>query len=196
VLTLFGYVTANKGYAMVAEMLHALPRDVMFVIAGGARLPAEEQYVQHLKRHIASLGVSKQVIVTGYLSDEDLAEAMAATDVALVPHTQATSSYSVAFPLSYGKPTLASDLPYFRELLALGDCLELFKTADKNDFRDKLLALLDSPPRRHELAAKALSYAGRQTWPHIATATRDIYQAAIDSYHRNGHPTVPGAAAP
>jgi glycosyltransferase involved in cell wall biosynthesis len=40
-LTLFGYVTPNKGYSLVAQVLPALPPDVVFVIAGGARRPVE-----------------------------------------------------------------------------------------------------------------------------------------------------------
>jgi glycosyltransferase involved in cell wall biosynthesis len=185
-LTLFGYVTPNKGYAMVTEILDTLPPDVMLVIAGGARRPAEEQYVEHLKRHIREIGVSERVVITGYLSEEEIAEAMHVTDIALVPHTQATNSYSVTLPVTYGKPTLASDLACFREMAARSDCLELFRTGNKSDFRERLLALLGNAQRREQLAANALQYAARFTWPHVAAATRDVYRAAIDGHGRAG----------
>ena len=179
VLTLFGYVTPNKGYEMVADVLRDLPRDITFVIAGGARRPSEEEYVRYLQRHLADIGVQNRVVVTGYLSDEDVAAAMEATDVALVPHTQATNSYSVTLPLTHGKPTLASDLACFREMSARADCLELFRTGDRVDFRRKLQTLLDNPQRRAQLAANALEYAARFSWPRIAATTRDIYETAI-----------------
>jgi glycosyltransferase involved in cell wall biosynthesis len=181
-LTLFGYVTPNKGYAMVAEVLKALPADVVFVVAGGARRPVEEQYVQQVRQHARELGVEKRVIVTGYLPDEDVAEVMQATDIALVPHTQATNSYSVTLPVTYGKPTLASDLSCFREMAARSDCLELFRTGSKSDFREKLLALLANPQRREQLAANALHDAARFTWPNVASTTRDVYRTAIDGH--------------
>jgi glycosyltransferase involved in cell wall biosynthesis len=180
VLTLFGYVTPNKGYAMVLDNLATLPPDVVFVIAGGARRPIEEPCVADVKRHIAKAGVQDRVIVTGYLSDEDVAAAMQATDLALVPHTQATNSYSVTLPVSHGRPTLASDLACFREMASRGDCLELFETGDKSDFRRKLLALLDDPARRRQLAANAAQYARQFTWGHVAATTRNIYRAALD----------------
>jgi glycosyltransferase involved in cell wall biosynthesis len=180
VLTLFGYVTPNKGYAMVLDNLAALPPDVVFVVAGGARRPVEEQYVADVKRQIADAGVQDRVVITGYLSDEDVAAAMQATDLALVPHTQATNSYSVTLPVSHGRPTLASDLACFREMASRGDCLELFETGDKSDFRRKLLALLDDPARRRQLAANAAQYARQFTWEHVAATTRDIYRAALD----------------
>jgi glycosyltransferase involved in cell wall biosynthesis len=179
VLTLFGYVTPNKGYEMVAEVLRTLPPDVMFVIAGGARRPLEEEYVQHLQRRLRELGVDKRVVITGYLSEEEVADAMQGSDVALVPHTQATNSYSVTLPLSHGRPTLASDLACFREMAARGDCLELFRCGDKHDFRAKLTALLDDPQRRRRLAANALRYSERFAWRNVAAMTRDIYQAAL-----------------
>ena len=104
-LTLFGYVTPNKGYEMVAQVLPTLPADVMFVIAGGARRPIEEAYVQHLKLHLRNQGVDQRVVITGYLVDDDLADAMQASDIALAPHTQATNSYSVMLAVSHGRPT-------------------------------------------------------------------------------------------
>jgi glycosyltransferase involved in cell wall biosynthesis len=182
VLTLFGYVTPNKGYSMVAELLDTLPPDLRFVIAGGARRPAEEQYVDHLRRHIRDLGVEDRVVITGYLPDEEIAEVMQATDIALVPHTQATNSYSVTVPVTYGKPTLASDLACFREMAARGDCLELFRAGDKGDFREKLLVLLGDARRREQLAANALQYAARFTWPAVAATTRHVYRTAIDGH--------------
>jgi glycosyltransferase involved in cell wall biosynthesis len=180
VLTLFGYVTPNKGYDMVAEALPFLPPDVVFVIAGGARRPVEQEYVDHLRRDMRRAGVERRVIITGYLPEEEVADAMQATDLALVPHTQATNSYSVTLPVSHGRPALASDLACFREMAERGDCLELFRSGDKHDFRRKLLALLDDPQRRKQLAHNALHYSQRFAWGNVAAMTRDIYRAALD----------------
>lgn len=178
-LTLFGYVTPNKGYDLVAQALRDLPDDVTFVIAGGARRPPEQQYVDHLQRHLRNLGVHDRTIVTGYLRDDDVAAAMEAADIALVPHTQATNSYSVTLPLSHGKTTIASDLPCFREMAARTGCLELFRTGDVDDFRQKLQALLADGDRRAQLAANARLHAERFSWPAIAAATRAVYETAV-----------------
>jgi glycosyltransferase involved in cell wall biosynthesis len=105
---------------------------------------------------------------------------MQATDIALAPHTQATNSYSVMLPVTYGKPTLASDLPCFREMATGGDCLELFRTGSASECRTKLLALLENAERREQLAANALQYAARFAWPNVAAMTRAVYRRAID----------------
>jgi len=184
-LTLFGYITPNKGYTLVADALRHLPDDVVLVIAGGARRPIEQQYVDAVERHVRKIGMTRRVIITGYLSDAEVAEAMAATDLALAPHTQATNSYSVAFPLTYGKPTLASDLPCFREMAATSDSLELFENRSKADFRRKLVALLEDGARREQLAANALRHAERFRWPNVAQATRDVYAKAAARHRRS-----------
>jgi glycosyltransferase involved in cell wall biosynthesis len=178
-LTLFGYVTPNKGYAMVVDVLRHLPPDVVFVVAGGARRPIEEKYVSDLQRYVAQAGMHDRTVITGYLEDHEVAAVMDATDIALVPHIQATGSYSVTFPLSHGKPTLASDLPCFREIAARGNCLELFENGNAVHFRDQLMTLLQSPARRADLAAKASAYAVRFSWPEVAATTRNIYEAAL-----------------
>jgi glycosyltransferase involved in cell wall biosynthesis len=181
-LTLFGYVTPNKGYELVAQVLPALPQDVVFVIAGGARRPVEEEYVQHLREHFRKTGVERRIVITGYLSEEEVADAMQAADIALVPHTQATNSYSVTLPLSHGRPTLASDLACFREMAERGECLELFRSGDKHDLHARLMALLDDPLRRSQLADNALRYTSRFAWPNVAAMTRDVYQRALDGH--------------
>ncbi|HEV8435612.1 MAG TPA: glycosyltransferase family 4 protein [Thermoanaerobaculia bacterium] len=188
-LTLFGYVTPNKGYALVADILPKLPPDVVFVIAGGARRPVEEEYVEDVRRYLRQRRLEQRVLITGYLSEEEVADAMEAADIALVPHTQATNSYSVTLPLSHGRPVLASDLACFREMAQRGDCVELFRSGDRHDFLRRLTALLENPERRRELSANALRYTERFGWPNVAAMTRDIYRTALDAHRGNGHRT-------
>lgn len=189
VLTLFGYVTPNKGYELTLKILPDLPKDVVFVIAGGARLPAEEQYVHALRHQIWKSGEAERVIITGYLPEEQLAEVIQGSDLFLVPHTEATSSYSITIPLSHGKPILASDLCCFRETAERGDCLELFESGNESDYRAKLIDLLDNPARREQLAANALKYATRFAWSSIAASTHEIYKQAIHSYQSRPYET-------
>lgn len=189
--TLFGYLSPNKGYELTFDILSSLPEDVVFVIAGGARTTDMEPYAAQLKERVAKAGLTSRVVITGFLSDEEVAEAMEASDIVLVPHTQATGSYSVTLPLTHGRPILASDLDCFREIEARVDCLELFRAGDTADYRAKLLTLLDDPTRRAELSVNARKYATRFSWPNVAARTKDVYQAAIDVYSRGHHAHAP-----
>ncbi|HZT43251.1 MAG TPA: glycosyltransferase family 4 protein [Chthonomonadaceae bacterium] len=190
-VTIFGYLSWNKGYELTLQILPSLPDDVVFVIAGGARTEEMAPYEAQLRESIARAGLENRVILTGFLSDEDVSEAMAASEIVLVPHTQATGSYSVTIPLSHGKPILASDLDCFREIKERVDCLELFRAGDVADYRAKLLSLLDDPARRKTLSANALKYARRFSWANVAARTHDVYEAAIEVYSRGHHTHAP-----
>jgi glycosyltransferase involved in cell wall biosynthesis len=188
VLTIFGYIAPNKGYELTLELLPTLPPDVVLVIAGGPRNADMEPYASQLKARIEVGGLGDRVLITGFLADDEIAEVMAASDLLLVPHTQATGSYSVTFPLTHGKAILASDMDCFREIEARVDCLQLFKAGDPTDYRAKLLALLDDPIRRERLAANACRYAQRFSWPRVAALTRKVYEQSFDVYSRGHHP--------
>jgi glycosyltransferase involved in cell wall biosynthesis len=192
IVTIFGYIAPNKGYELTLDILPRLPEDVVVVIAGGARVAGEEPYAERVNGLIARSGQASRVVVTGFLSDEDVAEAMEASDLVLAPHTWATGSYSVTLPLTHGRPVLASDLDCFHEIAGRMDCLALFKAGDAADYTERLLALLADPARREQLATGARAYAERFSWPHIAAMTRRIYDQTIAVHARGHRPTWQG----
>lgn len=192
VVTIFGYIVPNKGYELTLDILPSLPEDVTLVIAGGARVPSEEPYAEQVKARIAQAGLQSRVVVTGYLSDEDVAEAMEGSDLVLAPHTWATGSYSVTLPLTHGRPILASDLACFQDIAGRMDSIALFKAGDPSDYQQRLLALLEDPKRREALAAGARAYAKRFSWPNVAAMTRRIYEQTIAIHARGHRPTWQG----
>jgi glycosyltransferase involved in cell wall biosynthesis len=191
-VTLFGYIAPNKGYELTLDILPSLPEEITFVIAGGVRSQGEAAYEAQLQAAIARSGQSHRVVVTGFLSEPDVAEAMEASEIVLVPHTIATGSYSVTIPLTHGRPVIASDLDCFREIYARVDCLELFRAGDTADYRQRLLALLAHPDRRAQLSEGARKYAERFSWDRVAAMTQKVYQQAIEVYGRGHKPTWTG----
>lgn len=183
VLTLFGYVVASKGYETTLDILPSLPSDTALVVAGGARTPDMEPYVAQLKERVERAGLANRVVFTGYLSDEEIAEAMAATDIVLVPHLQATGSYSVMVPLSYGRAIVSSDLACFRDIQERRACMEIFRAGDAEDFLRKLSSVLDSPERQAVLRAQSAEYAQQYSWDEIAKVTARTYNDALKSWN-------------
>jgi phosphatidylinositol alpha-mannosyltransferase len=104
---------------------------------------------------------------------------MAASELVLAPHTQATGSYSVMIPLTYGKPVIASDLAIFREINDRGGCVDIIPNRDSAALANRAGELLSNPSRRAELAAKARAFARSHAWPAIAARTAQVYEAAI-----------------
>jgi glycosyltransferase involved in cell wall biosynthesis len=187
VVSLFGFIAPNKGYELTLDVLPSMPEDVTLVIAGGVRVADLELYAEGLRRRVRETGLEGRVVITGYLDEPEVAEAMAASDLVLAPHTQATGSYSIMVPLAYGRPILASDLDCFGEIQGRLPCLSLFRANDQDDYRRKLAALLDDPGERERLAGAAREYAQSNGWPSVAGRTVQVYGEAIEDVTRLGH---------
>ena len=178
-LTLFGFVKPEKGYDLILRGLLDLPDDAHLVVAGGARLPTEEPYVERLRSQIAAAGLADRVTITGFLSEAEIAAIMGNTTLALAPHTVASGSYSVMLPIAYGVPVLASDLACFRDLEEAEAGLEVFPTPDAGELRVALIRLLSDESSRNRLAGQAGEYAAQHTWEAVARRTLDIYREAL-----------------
>ncbi len=178
-IALFGFISPNKGIELTLQVMQELPTDVHLVIAGGVRTADAEPYAETVRQRIRDMRLQDRVTITGYLSDEDVAEAMAASEVVLVPHTEATGSYSVMIGLAHGRPLVTSDLACFKEIQARVPCLRLFRSGDAGHYAACLKAVLDNEVGRAEMASRARQYAEQYSWREVARKTMEIYDLAI-----------------
>ncbi len=179
-VSLFGFISPNKGYELAINSLAELPQSVSLVIAGGTRTPDADAYAGSLVRTIEARGLTNRVRITGYLSDAEVADAMAASEVVVVPHTQATGSYSVMIALAHGSAVVASDLAIFREIQAVTPCMRLFRTGDSAHFAACLKAVLSNPVGQDEMRSRARVHAQRNSWSEVAKRTVEVYSMAVD----------------
>lgn len=179
VVTIFGYVNPDKGYEVALEALGSLPPAVKLVIAGGTRVEHERTYMERLRNTLRARGLGQRVVITGFLDERQVAAVMALSDVVLVPHTAANSSYSVMVALSHAKPVLASDLDCFRDIYEQGHCIELFEAGDDRSLAERLGFLLASVGARKQLSAAAEQFAHERSWPVVAAKTAEVYQEVL-----------------
>jgi glycosyltransferase involved in cell wall biosynthesis len=118
VLTLLGFMTKRRGHRLVIDALPSLPDDVM-VLFVGSTIVGRDHVRRDLERHAADVGVADRVRFMGYLPEAELEEVLVATDVALCPFRLMSASGALASWISVGRPIVTSDLPPFRELMAL-----------------------------------------------------------------------------
>lgn len=176
VVTIFGYVNPDKGYEVALEALRGLPPQVKLVIAGGTRVEHERDYMEVLRNTIRARGMSQRAVITGFLDEAKVATVMQLSDLVLVPHTAANSSYSVMVALSHARPVLASDLDCFRDIYEQGHCIELFEAGDDRSLAERLGFLLASAKARKELSAAAAAFAHERSWPVVARKTLEVYE--------------------
>ncbi len=113
VISSFGYIYAHKRYDVILDafkkFLERYP-DAVFVIVGEDNIG--------LSKIIRESGLEKQVIITGYVSDETLVEILNISDfcVNLRYPTAGETSRSVLQIMSLGKPVIVSNVGWFSEL--------------------------------------------------------------------------------
>lgn len=167
---IFGFVRPGREYETVLEVMPSLP-DLTLVIAGGPRTPADEAYAQELGRLAGD-----RAVITGFLDDLEVAGVLNAADIILCPQEHGTGSYSLMVALGYGKPILASELPFFLDFECV---LWTFRSGDSKDLADKLRILLDDEETRKRLSTKTLDYAREHSWDKTAEKTVEVYKELI-----------------
>jgi glycosyltransferase involved in cell wall biosynthesis len=141
---------------------------------------------------IGELSLGDRVrFVTG-ISDTDLAEMVARTEIAVVPSLYEGFSLPAVEHMASGTPLVASRTGALPEVT--GDAAVLVSPGDPEELAAALLRLQDAPRERERLAAAALERVQQRfAWPAVARATVSEYRRAISAMAATR--TAPGSSA-
>lgn len=179
VVTVFGYVTPEKGYEVLLESLAKLPEDVVLVIAGGARDKGHERYVLDLKGHIAAGALRGRALITGYLDKGARDAVLRESDVLVLPYRNAAlsgTSYALGVALAAERPIIASDTPYFREIEERYAAIKTFPQGDSAALADALREALE---RGGVECTEAKLFRDTWGWQNVAEYTHEIYRRML-----------------
>lgn len=111
-VVLVGGLRPYKGISLACEAVAALP-GVQLLLAGPCQgdLPPFDAIRGMLGERLA--------IVPRVLSDQEVSDFVGAGDAVLLPYSKITGSAALLTAFSLRRPVVTSDLPYFREILAL-----------------------------------------------------------------------------
>lgn len=165
---MFGQIRQYKGIEVALDAIDRLGERVHLVIAG--------KPVGDVRAVLDRAGATRSVtLIDRVLSDQELANLLAALDVAWLPYRRITGSSALMLALTAGVPVVASDLPFFREvvdgstaaarLVPRGDAAALaLATSD--------LLAIPRPARRAAARALADGYAWSSCVQPLADAIR------------------------
>lgn len=115
VITILGFIYGGKGYEILLDAAAQLAQpDVLVVFAGGA-ISGNEAYLHALQARACSLGIDRQLRITGYLSEDEFERYLVATDIPVCPYQQCYASSSLSSWISANQIVLTSRLPQFEE---------------------------------------------------------------------------------
>jgi glycosyltransferase involved in cell wall biosynthesis len=146
VIAMVGWIHPRKNHELALRALSALGPDVQLWLIGGA--PEDGQtYLTRLLELARQLGVHERLLVTGYISEDELDTRLAAIDVGLCPYLDASASASLSTLVAARRPVVASDLPATRELSRLAPRAVVIAASDEpGSVADAIARVLAAPP--------------------------------------------------
>lgn len=136
------------------------------LVIAGTDHPKTPGYLRALQQRYAH---KKEISFIGYVAEEDIAELLQRSSIAVLPYTSSAGSSGIAhLACTYGVPMVASDIPDFRRLAEEeGIAIDFFAPADIKALGEHLADLLGSRERQVEMALQNVSAALRMSMPEI-----------------------------
>lgn len=131
-----------KGFDEVLEILHELPPEVVYMIAGGGNDAVR------LQQKAAQLGVADRVIFTGLFPEEDKPDLYSLADTYIMPSRGEGFGYVFLEALASGVPAIGSKHDGGREALLDGELGLLVDPANPAEIVTAVRELLARPPQR------------------------------------------------
>jgi beta-1,4-mannosyltransferase len=167
VVNCLGIMRAYKGLDLACEAVARFRGDVQLVIGG----PVFRKFdLGPTRRSIA--GLSNARLVARRLTDQEFADLTAASDATLLPYLNVTTSSALITSWSLGTGVVASDLPYFREMIPKPTAAgRLFRAGDVQS----LAAAIDEYVRvpRDKRVAAAVAEARNYCWSSCVAPVAD-----------------------
>ena len=146
-----------------------------------------------LERRIVDLGLGDHVQFDDrFLSIEELADLLAATDVFVTPYTNSeqSSSGALTFALAAGCAVVSTPFLYADDMLRSGAGM-IVPFADPAALADAVCALIEHPEQLAAARAEARRVGSGLAWPSVAEATAAVLEeAAVAAPRRTPMPDV------
>lgn len=186
-LSTFGLISPGKGIEVAIEALPSIVErhpEVVYVIAGRTHPDIArregERYRVMLERRVVELGLGDHVEFDGrFLSIDDLAILLAATDVFITPYRsrEQIASGALTFALASGCTVVSTPYWYAQDMLASG-AGSLVPFDDPAALADAVCRYIDDPAELAAARAEARRVGSSLAWPAVAKVTASVLEEA------------------
>jgi glycosyltransferase involved in cell wall biosynthesis len=155
--------------------LHSQP--LQLVLAG-----RKGWLVDDLLKSFQRSPVAANIILTGYLSDQELAALYSSCTAFIYPSVYEGFGLPPLEAMACGAPVIVSRIPSLVEVTG-GACCS-FDHDKSKELTALILELLDSEDQRRDLSRAGLEHAARFSWSRCARDTRAVYEEAIERFSK------------
>ncbi|MDB5611415.1 MAG: hypothetical protein JWP25_8315 [Bradyrhizobium sp.] len=160
-----------------ARYLEAGGRPIPLVLAGG-----KGWLMDDFHGYLAKLGISNCVILTGYITDNELIWLYRNCYASLYPSVFEGFGLPVLEGMQFGAPTLSSNATSMPEVA--GDAAILLTPHDPEAWTQAMLDVVSDQDKRHRLGIAARARAKNFNWERSAASMLAIYEEATRSPKR------------
>ena len=180
----FGVISEYKGIPFLLDAWKQLIQSgvsARLLVAG----TGDARLLSSIREKVSLDGLETSVdLWLHFIPVEQLPLIYLAADILVYPYKAGTTSGALLTGLNYGKPVLATKLPFFCEYLKDGENALLFDYGDVDALSSSLQKLILSPDERFRLTRGAESTnQGNRSWNEIASATRKCYDNLLKTRH-------------
>lgn len=176
-LLFLGRIDPIKRVDWLLDIVPMLNNDLFLVIAGGAQ-DSDTQFYYKTMKDIVSSKSSKKVIFTGPVWGDEKAELLGNCLLFLAPSRDEGLPITVLEASSYGRCTLASDIPAHRSVIEEGVTGFLFPRDEKKSMISKVLKLISEREILIKLGLEAKeSCQSRFNWERTVDDLINVYIA-------------------
>lgn len=156
-----GALRDYKGIDVALQAVQRLRGDVQILVAGSPHRSFDLPELQRLASQTQAT-----VLVSRALTDQEFADYSSVCDALLLPYRKITGSGALLAALTLGRGVIASDLPYFREILQdSSEAGMLVPANDPDALADGVQRYLEIDSTRRAAAARRL--AAKYAWSEV-----------------------------
>ncbi len=145
------------------------------LVLAGETFRSKIPEILQLQGQIGRLGLEKEVVLPGYVEDDDLPAFYSASDLFVFPSLYEGFGLPVLEALACGAPVLASDRSSIPEVG--GDVIEYFDPERLADLVAAVFRLLENPARVVQMREAGPERAAEFSWTAHARAMTSIYES-------------------
>lgn len=177
-LLFFGQIKRVKGLEVLLNAMKLLDEAKIPVNLNVAGRPwgTDAEYYEQL---ISDLGISTVVDCKfEYIPNEDVVNYFKNADVIVLPYKKIFQSGVLLLAMSYGRVTLNSDLPPFKEIIQDGENGFLFDSENAASLAKKIEIIYNQKDKLDDVRNNALNVLKSTfDWTNIGQATKSIYES-------------------
>jgi glycosyltransferase involved in cell wall biosynthesis len=166
-----------KGVDILIHAISQIPDDrIKLAIVGDGDLRPKYMTV------VDQLQLNQRVVFCGYVSDADLPAHYAMCDVLVLPSTTMGEAFGVVLleAMATGKPTIASNLPGVRSVVANGVTGHLVAPGNAHDLAIQIQHLLANPQQRLKMGEQGRARVEeRYSWKVIDDRLETVYSEVV-----------------